>query len=93
MDSSSNKHKFVGRKYELIWMDVPADELYGNCSPPWDKPRQIKVNMNLTPEHTLEILIHEAWHASDWHAPEWLITQASKDMAKFLTAQGYTKGE
>ena len=93
MDSSSNKHKFLGRKYELIYMDVPPDELYGNCSAPMDKPRQIKINTNLAPEHTLEVLIHESLHACDWNAQEWFVEQTAKDIAKFLTKLGYTKGE
>lgn len=61
----------------------------GECDPPTAKNKSLTILEDLKGQHRLEILIHEFLHAADWDKEEVWVTQAGKDMARFLWKLGY----
>lgn len=74
----------LGEKRRPFHVDL--EPFSGSCDHPLNKgkpmislPDGFKENRK-----TMELLIHEALHASNWHASEELVAQTAEDVARML---------
>lgn len=82
--------KILGKYWELKFCTVPTDCL-GMCDPP-DKPnKQIKISNKLSGQTELDVIIHECFHAGNWHVDEEYVDRFSTDLAHILWKLGYRK--
>ncbi len=61
----------------------------GDCDDPTTKNKTIRIANNLPPIEQLEVVIHEALHASDWFKDEEWIEEVAVDIARLLWRLGW----
>ena len=78
--------KFNGVRYE-----IDLEPIHGICDHPENKGLPcIRITNGFRPtQGTLELLIHEALHACNWHASEDKVEMTARDIARFLWRLGY----
>lgn len=81
----------LGKRWHLRFCRLQTNR--GDCDPPEQQGKQIRVDERLRGQERLEVLIHEILHAADWHKSEEWIEEVSRDLARNLTKLGYTDGE
>lgn len=57
---------------------------HGECEPPCNKPRVIRVRGSYRGYEFLDTLIHELTHLAGWHIDEEFIRQFASDLAEIL---------
>lgn len=65
----------------------------GDCDPPDQRGKEIRVLSSLHGEERLEVLIHEFVHAAGWHIDEEFVEQFARDAARGLWRVGYRNGD
>ncbi len=61
----------------------------GDCDPPNQRAKEIRVAAGLRGEERLEVLIHELVHAAGWHIDEGFVERFAADAARVLWRLGY----
>jgi hypothetical protein len=61
----------------------------GYCYDP--ENRRILIHNKLTPKRELEVVIHEALHAADWHKDESWVKVVAKELSQMLWRLGYRR--
>lgn len=79
-------------RYELV-SRVDKEGSRGECDPPDQKNKAIRVLRNLTGEERMEVTIHEQIHAAGWHIDEKFVEQFAADLARNLFKLGFKDGE
>lgn len=84
---------FLGKRWRFRWVgrkEICRDR-FGECDAPSTKGKEIRVRENQSEKDELETLIHEGLHACDWHKDEEWISDAARDLARFVYAQGWRR--
>ena len=79
----------LGTRYRVRFTWLKHDD--GDCDPPGAPGKEIRVCTGIGEKKTLEVLIHEALHAADWHKDEDWVKQVAADIARILWRLGYRK--
>ena len=99
--SHIRSHSFRGRRYEVIWRKPRPNGICencgqptchdsdGECDPPDNKFKRLKIGPRLPEPELLETAIHEVLHACVWDLSEQSIDETSRDLAKFLRRIGF----
>lgn len=87
-----------GRRWRLlrepIRRTLDGHRVLGECSPPEDKPRFIRVDSRLTGEVELDALVHELLHCAAWDVfDESFVESTATGIARILYRIGYRKVE
>lgn len=67
------------------------DRVYGDCSDPSVKNKEIRIWQGAKDEEELSTIIHETLHASGWHIDEDFVTRFADDCARILWKLGYRR--
>lgn len=70
-----------------------GDRIYGDCSPPTDKNKEIRIWQGAKGEEELDTIIHECLHASGWILDEEFVNDFANDCARILWKLGYRKND
>ena len=80
-------HTFCGVKY-----DIDLETCRGYCDNPKGGRPTIYAPQDEGSEYQrLYVAVHESMHGCDWNKPEAWVTEASKDITRFLFRLGYRK--
>src|SRR5688572_540621 len=89
---------FLGKRWRFSFVpasrlgkDDKGKEILGSCDEPTGRSKQIRVRKGLNEKEELEVLIHEALHACDWHKDEDWVHRSGHDIAEFIYAQGWRR--
>lgn len=83
--------RIFGKHYRLVFTRELPENRRGDCDPPHVKGKKIRIRKGLNEEETLEVLVHEALHAADWHRDEEWVTIVAQDISKILWKLGYRR--
>ena len=83
--------KVLSRIWHLRFAPNMANR--GDCDPPDQRNKEIRVSTSLRGEERLEVLIHELVHAAGWHIDETFVEQFASDAARVLWRLGYRDSE
>lgn len=84
----------LGKRWSLRFVPkVDSKGSRGECDPPDQPKKEIRVLSRLTDEERMEVLIHEMLHAASWHIDEKFVEQFAADAARNLTKLGFKDGE
>lgn len=61
----------------------------GDCDPPDQAGKEIRISSTLSGEERLEVLVHELVHAAGWHIDETFAERFAGDVARVLWRLGY----
>ncbi len=61
----------------------------GDCDPPNQPGKEIRISSALRGEERPEVLIHELVHAAGWHIDEMFVERFARDAARALWRLGY----
>lgn len=76
-----------GKRWRLVSM--PLKGAWGNCTPPDQPNKQIRLSAEITTaEGLIEIALHEILHAAQWDLDETAVEEIARDMARILTRMG-----
>lgn len=79
--------KIIGRVWSLRFVPNLANR--GDCDPPQQARKEIRVSSSLRGEERLEVLLHELVHAAGWHLDETFVERFGRDAARVLWRLGY----
>jgi hypothetical protein len=79
--------KILGKIWRLRFAPNMANR--GDCDPPTQPGKEIRVSSALQGEERLEVLIHELVHAAGWHIDEMFVERFACDAARALWRLGY----
>jgi hypothetical protein len=77
----------LGKRWQLRF--APNMAVRGDCEPPDQRSKQIRVLSTLADEERLEVLLHELLHAAGWHIDETFVERFAADAARVLWRLGY----
>lgn len=80
-----------GKKWAMRWVNRLADGNLGDCSPPDEPGRVIRIARGQSPESELDTIIHEILHAAHWDLNEEAVEETAEDIARVLWKLGYRK--
>lgn len=81
----------LGRRYKVRHVSQLRDR--GQCDPPDQRGKEIRIATWLPPQEHLEVAIHEFKHADDWRKyDEGYVARFAEDLARFLWRLGYRRG-
>lgn len=83
--------KIVDKVWRLRFAPNMANR--GDCDPPDQPGKEIRVSSALRGEERLEVLIHELVHAAGWHIDEAFVERFASDAARALWRLGYRDKE
>jgi hypothetical protein len=83
--------KILGKVWRLRFAPNMANR--GDCDPPQQSGKEIRVSSALRDEERLEVLIHEFVHAAGWHIDETFVERFARDAARALWRLGYRDQE
>lgn len=83
--------KILGKLWRLRFAPNMANR--GDCDPPQQAGKEIRISSALRDEERLEVLIHEFVHAAGWHIDETFVEQFARDAARALWRLGYRDQE
>lgn len=83
--------KIHGKFWLLKFVPRLGGDKRGDCDSPEAKSKEIRILSKLRGEERLEVLIHEMLHASDWHRSEEWVAETSRDMARVIAQDGFTR--
>ena len=81
----------LGRRFEFKFVPFLGKNVHGKCEDPKCANPIIRIKQGLSEEETLDAILHEIGHASDWHKTEEWINDFATDTAKILIRLGYRK--
>lgn len=81
----------LGKRYRLIFTGRMLKQAHGSCDSPKQKGKEIRIKRGLSEKRTLEVVIHEALHAADWHKDEEWVEGVADDIARILWRLGYRR--
>lgn len=84
--------KILGKVWNLRFTHLRGD-YDGECDPPDRRDKEIRIHSKLSEQDELETLIHEIWHAADWHKKEDYIEEVARDMARILIRLGWRRSD
>lgn len=79
--------KILGKVWSLRFAPNMANR--GDCDPPSQPGKAIRISSTLRGEERLEVLLHELVHAAGWHIDEGFVAQFASDAARALWRLGY----
>lgn len=79
----------LGRRWRLRFCRLEKN--YGDCDPPGQPNKEIRISSRIGGQHELEILLHEMLHAAGWHIDEEFVGRSAADMARVLYRLGYRR--
>lgn len=88
--------KIMNRKWRVLRpSEITCDgELqHGDCDPPDQKNKAIRVISSLEDRVELETFLHEMLHASDWSKDEYWVETCAFDISKALWRLGYRRSD
>ncbi len=80
----------LGRRWRLRF--APNMGNRGECDPPDQPGKEIRISSSLDGEERLEVLIHELLHAAGWHIDETFVERFARDVARTLWRLNYRSG-
>lgn len=84
----------LGKRWQYLQVSkVDRKESRGECDPPDQTNKAIRVLKRLSGEERMEVAIHEMVHAAGWHIDEKFVEQFAADVARNLFKLGFTDGE
>lgn len=85
LDPLSKRVKILGKNWRLRFVKYPelGKKTAGDCSDP-DKKRQIRVLLGMPGHKTLDTIIHEMLHASQWCLDEKHVNELATDIARTI---------
>jgi hypothetical protein len=81
-----------GRRWELVFGKLLEDDR-GRCDNPNKKGKRISIDEDLCGEELIEVLVHEAIHASSWDLDEDAVTETAEGISRLLWKLGYRRQE
>lgn len=81
----------LGRRYGFRFVPFLGKNVHGKCEKPSCPNPMIRIKKGLSEEQTLDAILHEIGHASDWNKTEEWITDFATDAAKILIRLGYRR--
>lgn len=79
--------KILGKVWNLRFAPNMANR--GDCDPPTQPNKEIRIASSLRREERLEVLVHEMVHAAGWHIDETFVERFAADVARALWRLGY----
>lgn len=79
--------RILGKCWRLRFAPNLANR--GDCDPPTQLNKEIRIACSLRGEERLEVLIHEMVHAAGWHIDESFVERFARDAARSLWRLGY----
>ena len=64
---------------------------YGDCDPPDQPGKEIRICTGLSEQKELEVLLHEMLHCADWQKSEEFVEHVADDITRVLTKLGWRK--
>lgn len=83
--------KILGKVWRLRYAPNMANR--GDCDPPQQAGKEIRISSALRGEERLEVLVHEFLHAAGWHIDETFVERFARDAARALWRLGYRDQE
>lgn len=77
----------LGRRWLLRF--APNMSNRGECDPPDEPGKEIRISSAIEGEERLEVLLHELLHAAGWHIDETFVERFASDSAHVLWRLGY----
>jgi hypothetical protein len=77
----------LGKRWRLRF--APNMTNRGDCDPPDQPDKEIRVSSALRGEERLEVLIHELLHSAGWHIDEEFVERFARDATRALWRLGY----
>ncbi len=74
--------KILGKVWGLRF--APNMGNRGDCDPPDQPGKEIRISSSLRGEQRLEVLLHELLHAAGWHIDESFVEQFAADAARAI---------
>ena len=81
----------LGKRWRLRFAPNMANR--GDCDPPTQTNKEIRISNELRGEERLEVLIHELVHAAGWHIDESFVERFGRDVARILARLKYRSGD
>ena len=76
------KHKIRGRMYDVVEVrNLKAD---GECDPPTQAGKQIRIASRCNGVRRLVVLLHEGLHAALWDLDEEAVTEIAEDLGRMI---------
>lgn len=76
------KHKIRGRMYDVVQVrNLKAD---GECDPPTQAGKQIRIASRCKGARRLVVLLHEGLHAALWDLDEEAVTEIAEDLGRMI---------
>ena len=79
--------QILGKRWQLRFAPNMAGR--GDCEPPTQPNKAIRISSTLADEERLEVLLHELLHAAGWHIDESFVERFATDAARVLWRLGY----
>lgn len=83
--------KILGKVWRLRFAPNMANR--GDCDPPTQPGKEIRISSALQGEERLEVLIHEMVHAAGWHIDETFVECFARDTARNLWRLNYRRSD
>ena len=77
----------LGKRWRLRFAPNLANR--GDCDPPQQPGKEIRISTALRGEERLEVILHELLHCASWHIDENFVEAFSADAARTLWRLGY----
>lgn len=85
----------AGKRWQWLWWPFGPSDNDGECDPPTTPNKAIRVRNSLDRRdrqyRLMEVAIHEALHALNWHIDEETVTHGGEDIARLLWNLGYRR--
>lgn len=81
----------LGRRYRFRFTRALERGTAGECDEPSRRGKEIRIRDGLSPEATLDTVVHEVLHAADWHKDEAWVEQVASDLTRILWRLGYRR--
>ena len=81
--------QMLGKRWRL--RHAPNLAARGDCDPPTQPRKEIRILSTLRGEEQLEVILHELVHVAGWHLDESFVEQFAVDAARTLWRLGYRR--
>lgn len=84
-----------GKRFTMRWVtrltDGKGNERRGDCDPPHETSKTIRIRKGLDEHEEFDTYIHELLHAGLWDLDEDVVERLATDIARTLWRLGYRK--
>jgi hypothetical protein len=87
-DPRDRKVTIRQKRWQLRFQKMKP-KLYGECDPPSEQGKEIRIKRHLKGRIMLDTLLHELWHAAQWDLDETVIEEIATSVASVLWDLGY----